>query len=295
MGRRPKAKETSEDMKAMELANLSAQTALERKDEINARFLEEGETYSLNACLEKAKVYQEQMASGMLGLGSQLLLLKANEEHGNFLAAVENLGLAERSARYAMEAALKFGNRHTCADLSVLGNAKIRALTVLDDDEAKSLVEGDEVPGLGDLDDVANMTVKELKETIRSMREERKKLEEESDKRIAAVEKAVEKKERKITELEMAAAGRQPPTKEELAKQALAELKKEIMASLASMNANLDECYAYLNQAQETEGATMDMLEALRDGVGEFHALFDDKYQDFNQDMENIRPKKPRK
>lgn len=295
MGRRPKAKETSEDMKAMELANLSAQTALERKDEINARFLEDGEVYSLNSCLEKAKIYQEQMASGMLGLGAQVLLLKANEDHGNFMAAIDELGLSYRSANYAMNAALKFGKLQTSATLENLGKAKIRALTVLDDDEAKSLVEGEEVPGLGDLDDVANMTVKELKETIRSMREERKKLEEESDKRIAAVEKVVEKKEKKITELEMAVAGRQPPTKEELAKQALAELKKEIMASLASMNANLDECYAYLNQAQETEGATMDMLEALRDGVSEFHALFDDKYQDFNQDMENIRPKKPRK
>lgn len=292
MGRRPKAKETSEDMKAMELANLSAQTALERKDEINARFLEEGEVYSLNSCLEKAKVYQEQMANGMLGLGAQLLLLKVNSEHGTFMAAIENLGMSQRSANYVMSAALKFGNSPTLANL---GSAKLKALTVLDDDEAKSLVDGDEVPGVGDIDDVANMTVRELRDALRGMREERKKLEEESDKRIAAVEKVVEKKERKITELEMAAAGRQPPTKEELAKQALAELKKEIMASLASMNANLDECYAYLNQAQETEGATMDMLEALRDGVGEFHALFDDKYQDFNQDMENIRPKKPRK
>lgn len=292
MGRRPKAKETSEDMKAMELANISAQTALERKDEINARFLEEGEVYSLNSCLEKAKVYQEQMANGMLGLGAQLLLLKVNSEHGTFMAAIENLGMSQRSANYVMSAALKFGNSPTLANL---GSAKLKALTVLDDDEAKSLVDGDEVPGVGDIDDVANMTVRELRDALRGMREERKKLEEESDKRIAAVEKVVEKKERKITELEMAAAGRQPPTKEELAKQALAELKKEIMASLASMNANLDECYAYLNQAQETEGATMDMLEALRDGVGEFHALFDDKYQDFNQDMENIRPKKPRK
>jgi hypothetical protein len=232
------------------------------------------------------------MANGMLGLGAQLLLLKVNSEHGTFMAAIENLGMSQRSANYVMSAALKFGNSPTLANL---GSAKLKALTVLDDDEAKSLVDGDEVPGVGDIDDVANMTVRELRDALRGMREERKKLEEESDKRIAAVEKVVEKKERKITELEMAAAGRQPPTKEELAKQALAELKKEIMASLASMNANLDECYAYLNQAQETEGATMDMLEALRDGVGEFHALFDDKYQDFNQDMENIRPKKPRK
>lgn len=292
MGRKPKEEITDENTQAMELVAQSAQNALQRKEEINARFLEEGERYSLNACLEKAKIYQEQMASGMLGLGAELLLLKVNEEHGNFLAAIDELGIAERTAQYAMNAALKFGNRQMSDNLTMLGNSKIRALTVLDDDEANDLVNGDSVDGLGSLDDIAQMSVKELKNALRQLRDEKAKLEEEHAKQIEAVENVVRKKESKISELEMEVAGKQPPTKEELAEQSLKEIRKQMIIRFSSMNAELDELNRLLARAQETEGVTVDQLDSLADGVGEFYSLFDDKYQDFNQDMENIRPMK---
>lgn len=292
MGRKPKEEITDENTQAMELVAQSAQNALQRKEEINARFLEEGERYSLNACLEKAKIYQEQMASGMLGLGAELLLLKVNEEHGNFLAAIDELGIAERTAQYAMNAALKFGNRQMSDNLTMLGNSKIRALTVLDDDEANDLVNGDSVDGLGSLDDIAQMSVKELKNALRQLRDEKAKLEEEHAKQIEAVENVVRKKESKISELEMEVAGKQPPTKEELAEQSLKEIRKQMIIRFSSMNAELDELNRLLARAQETEGVTVDQLDSLADGVGEFYSLFDDKYQDFNQDMENIRPVK---
>lgn len=109
MGRKPLSDTSDENTESMELVAQSVEAKAARKQEINARFLEEGESYNLTVCLEKARMYQDQMASGMLGLGAQLLLLKANEEHGNFMAAVEELGLSYRSANYAMNAALKFG------------------------------------------------------------------------------------------------------------------------------------------------------------------------------------------
>lgn len=290
MGRKPLEASTDEDTRVMDLAVQSAQNALQRKEEINARFLEDGENYSLNACLEKAKVYQEQMASGLLGLGAQLLLLKANEEHGCFLAAVEQLGLSARSAQYAMSAAMKFGNTQTSAYLGDLGKEKLRALTVLDDDEAKDLVNGETIEGLGNLDDVEKMTVRELKLALRKLRNEKEVAEEEHAKQLEAVENVVRKKESKISELEMEVAGKQPPTKEELAEQSLKEIRKQMIIRFSSMNAELDELNRLLARAQETEGVTVDQLDSLSDGVGEFYSLFDDKYQDFNQDMENIRP-----
>ena len=292
MGRNPLVETTDENTRAMDFLAQTAATQEARKQEINARFLEEGEQYSLNACLEKARIYQEQMASGMLGLGAQLLLLKANEPHGNFLAAVEELGLSERSAQYAMSAALKFGNAHTCADLNGLGNAKIRALTVLDDESAKDFVNGEKIEGLGDIDDVAQMTVRELKKALRDLRAERKKQDDEHAKQIEAVEEVVRKKESKISELELEVAGKQPPTKEELAKNALTELRKDMIRQFAAMNANLDELNKLLDNAQKTDAVTIDMLQSLSDGVSEFFSLFDDKYEDFCQDMENIRPMK---
>lgn len=292
MGRRPMNTEMDKDTQAMALVAQSAQNEVAKKEEINARFLAEGEHYSLNVCIEKAKMFQEQMASGMLGLGSQLLLLKANEPHGNFIAAVEELGLAERSAQYAMAAAMKFGNAQTSADLNILGKEKIRALTVLDDDDARDLVNGEKIEGLGNLDDIAQMSVRELRNSLRQLRNEKTKLEEEHAKQIEAVENVVRKKESKISELEMEVAGKQPPTKEELAEQSLKEIRKQMIIRFSSMNAELDELNRLLARAQETEGVTVEQLDSLADGVGEFYSLFDDKYQDFNQDMENIRPMK---
>ncbi len=289
MGRKPKEEITDENTQAMELVAQSAQNALQRKEEINARFLEEGERYSLNACLEKAKVYQEQMASGMLGLGAQLLLLKVNEGHGNFMAAVEELGLSQTSANYAMSAALKFGNSPT---LGNLGSSKLKALTVLDDKQTQDFVNGEKIEGLGTSDDVAAMTVRELRNALRQLRDEKAKLEEEHAKQVEAVENVVRKKESKISELEMEVAGKQPPTKEELAEQSLKEIRKQMIIRFSSMNAELDELNRLLARAQELEGVTVDQLDSLADGVGEFYSLFDDKYQDFNQDMENIRPMK---
>lgn len=287
MGRKPLETSTDENARAMDLVAQSAQNALQRKEEINARFLENGENYSLNACLEKAKFYQEQMASGMLGLGAQLLLLKVNEGHGNFMAAVEELGLSQTSANYAMSAALKFGNSPT---LGNLGSSKLKALTVLDDKQTQDFVNGEKIEGLGTSDDVAAMTVRELRNALRQLRDEKTKLEVEHAKQIEAVENVVRKKESKISELEMEVAGKQSPTKEELAEQSLKEIRKQMIIRFSSMNAELDELNRLLARAQETEGVTVDQLDSLSDGVGEFYSLFDDKYQDFNQDMENIRP-----
>lgn len=292
MGRKPLSDISDENTESMELVAQSVEAKASRKQEINTRFLEEGETYNLMVCLEKAKMYQEQMASGMLGLGAQLLLLKANEGHGNFIAAVEELGLSVRSADYAMSAALKFGNSHTCANFEMLGNSKIRALTVLDDDDAQDLVNGEKIDGLGSLDDVAQMTVKELKKALRELRNERTKTQEEHAKQLEAVEEVVRRKEGKISELEMELAGKLPPTKEELAQKSLEEIRREMAGKLATMSATLDELSRLLMQAQETDSVTIDQLQSLSDGVAEFHSLFDDKYQDFNQDMENIRPMK---
>ena len=176
--------------------------------------------------------------------------------------------------------------------MNILGKEKIRALTVLDDDDAQDLVNGEEVTGLGNLDDVAQMTVKELKKALRELRNERTKTQEEHEKQLEAVEEVVRKKESKISELEMELAGKQPPTKQELAQRSLEEIRREMIGRLSSMSATLDELNRLLSQAQETDSVTIDQLQSLSDGVAEFYSLFDDKYQGFNQDMENIRPMK---
>lgn len=280
MGRKNLENTTTEETQVMDLVSQSAEAKEKRKQEINTRFLESGEHYSLNACLEKARIYQDQMASGMLGLGAQLLLLKANEVHGNFLAAVEELGLSVRSANYAMAAADKFGNSPTLANL---GSSKLKALTVLDDDSVAQLKDDEEVSGLGTIDDISKMTVRELRAALRKEKQERQ------DERIA-LEEVVKKKENTISALEMQVAGKQPPTKEQVAEQRLDEMRKSLVGALSVAKDNLTSARILIANAQEIDGVTVEQLDKWIENSGWIAAELDDTYQELVQDMENIRP-----
>ena len=284
-GRKPK-EAISEDAQAMDLVAQSAQNTLIERQKINEQFLEDGETYNLHICIEKARMYQEQMSDGMMGLGAQLLLIKHNEvEHGNFFAVVEKLGLSWRAANYAMAAARKFGsNSHTCANL---GNAKIRALTVLDDDSIKNLEDGGVLVGVGTLDDIERMTVRELKAALR---EEKKKRKEDRE----AQEAAISQKEKKLNELEMELRYREPPTKEQLAQAALDELKKKFFLQVGEASHTLHNLMLTIIQAQEIPDVNITQLQGFItiEPEGLLSSIFD--YSDTLDEMiENICPARP--
>ena len=137
-GRKPK-EAISEDAQAMDLVAAKAKEAELSTAEVDKAYLPEGETYNLHITMERARFYQAQAANSLIELGKQILLLKHHEPHGQFLIALEELGMAERSARYAMVAAEKFSNRPTLADL---GSSKMKALTVLDDESIQKLEAG---------------------------------------------------------------------------------------------------------------------------------------------------------
>ena len=284
-GRKPK-EAISEDAQAMDLVAQNNQNALVERQKINEQFLEKGENYNLHICMEKARMYQEQMSNGMMGLGVQLLLIKHNEvEHGNFFAAIEKLGLSWRAANYAMAAARKFGpNSQASANL---GNEKIRALTVLDDDSIKTLEGGGELTGIGTLDDISKMTVRELRAALR---EEKKKRKEERD----AQEAAISQKEKKLNELEMELRYREPPTKEELAQAALDELKKKFFLQVGEASHALHNLMLTIIQAQEIPDVNITQLQGFitLEPEGVLSSIFD--YSDTLDEMiENICPARP--
>lgn len=284
MGRRPK-EELTEDARA---ASLIAQEGREKElaiDEADRLYLEDGEAYSLNACMERAKIHQGQMAEGMLGLGRQLLLMKAHEEHGQFLAVLDELNLAERSARYAMAAVRKFGNRQSIA---VLGSTKIYALTVLDDDDVKSLVEKDELPGVGTLDEIERMTVRELKAALREERERRAKDRE-------AQEAAIAKKEQKLNELETRLRYQEPPTKQQTAQAELDRLRKEWFSNVSLAMGDIAACLATIDKAQKVPDVDVNMLDDFVRTADDIVSSMCAYYEDLTEAMENIRPEKDRK
>lgn len=107
-----------------------------------------------------------QSAESMLEAGRRLILLREHEPHGEFLAALGRVGIEPRMAQRLMQAALKFGDHPTLAQV---GKSKLLELAVLDDDQIDLLAEGGTVLGL-DLDDVDRMTVSELRAKLRAER-----------------------------------------------------------------------------------------------------------------------------
>ena len=282
-GRKPK-EAISEDAQAMDLVSAKAKEAELSTAEVDKAYLPEGESYNLHITMERARFYQAQAANSLIELGKQLILLKYHEPHGQFVAAVEDLGLAYRSAAYAMTAAQKFSNVPTLAHL---GASKIKALAVLDDDSIQKLEAGEVIAGLGTLDEVDRMTVKELRTALR---EEKKKRKEERE----AQEAAISQKEKKLNELEMELRYREPPTKEQLAQAALDELKKKFFLQVGEASHALRNLMLTIIQAQEIPDVNITQLQGFItiEPEGLLSSLFD--YSDTLDEMiENICPARP--
>jgi len=272
----------SEDAKAMDVyAEKNAQQALAVQQD-DKRFLADGEKYNLHICLERAKESLSQIRRGLIRLGGQLILLKDHESYGNFTTAVEDLGISIDFADRAMIAARQFGENPEVAER--LGNSKMQELSFLTNEEAKDLAAGKEVEGVGTLDEISRMTVRELRAALR---EEKKKRKEERE----AQEAAISQKEKKLNELEMELRYREPPTKEQLAQAALDELKKKFFLQVGEASHALHTLMLTIIQAQEIPDVNITQLQGFitLEPEGLLSSIFD--YSDTLDEMiENICP-----
>lgn len=276
------AENMSEDAKAMDVyAEKKAQQALAIQND-DKRFLEDGETYNLHVCMVRARESLSQIRRGLLTLGSQLILLKNHEDHGNFTMAVEELGITINFADRAMVAARQFGNHPEAADR--LGNTKMVELSFLSNEEAEVLASGKEVEGVGTLDEIERMTTRELRAALRA---EKKKRKEERE----AQEAAITQKEQKLNELEMELRYREPPTKEELAQAKLDELKKRLFREVGEASHAVHCLMQTISEAQQIPDVNITQLQDFITLEPEdfLSSIFD--YTDELDDMiENIRP-----
>jgi len=159
----------------------------------------DGMPYELERIENEVRFYQDQAGSALLEMGRRLIRIKAHEGHGKFLESLERLDMAERSAQYAMLAARKFSNTPTCADLPA---PKVKALTVLDEDEIKTLEAGGKVRGMS-FDDIDRMGLRELRTNLRKEKEKSRKEKDARKKEREAFEKSMTQKDAKINELDM--------------------------------------------------------------------------------------------
>ncbi len=128
--------------------------------------------YSYERTLNECAFFIEASAKAALELGKRLILLKEMEGHGNFIKALNTLGLSNGTAHNVMKVAAKLSNLQTSGNLldGIKSRSKVFELMILDDVDLQELSEGGTVAGLK-LDDVDRMSVRELRAALRESRE----------------------------------------------------------------------------------------------------------------------------
>ena len=106
-----------------------------------------------------------------LEVGRGLAVLKAACEHGQFMERLDALGIEDRVARRFMQSATKFANRASTPVLKAIGSqTKLFEMLILDDEQIEELELTGQTGELK-LDDIATMSVKELRAALRESRE----------------------------------------------------------------------------------------------------------------------------
>ena len=131
-----------------------------------------GLSYNRDRMVDEIRHYMGESARTMLEAGARLALIRSQEPHGEWEQTCEVLNLLPRTAQRMISSALKFSNATTSSQIERLGTSKLFELLVLDDDDAEILTSGGSLDGIGDLDDVSKMTVRELRAALREAREE---------------------------------------------------------------------------------------------------------------------------
>ncbi|WP_229278263.1 hypothetical protein [Burkholderia cenocepacia] len=105
-----------------------------------------------------------------LEVGRGLRVLKEACEHGSFMARLDVLGIEASVARRFMETATKFAKRATSHVLGAAGSqSKLFEMLILDDEQIEELELSGQTGELK-LDDIATMSVKELRAAVRETR-----------------------------------------------------------------------------------------------------------------------------
>lgn len=153
--------------------NVSLNAMTEHRLEIMQQF-GEGLPYERDRIVHETKFYMAQSAEAMLEAGKRLIILKECEPHGDFTQIItEQLGLAERTARLVMQAAVKYCSPELESKrqaFAVLGKTKLFELMTEDDEDLVELADGGTIAGMS-LDDIDRMTSRELKAALREARE----------------------------------------------------------------------------------------------------------------------------
>ena len=134
-----------------------------------------GETYDEKIFIERGKLKFREAQEAFFEFGRVLVVLKEHMPHGKFQETVQReFNIAPQSARKMIQATVKFCSPQLLKaqpKLLALGKSKLFELMTEDDEELQQLADGGSINGLT-LDDVDRMTIKELRHTLRTARED---------------------------------------------------------------------------------------------------------------------------
>jgi hypothetical protein len=230
-------------------------------------------SYNRERVVQEARFFMGEAAGAMLEAGKRLVLLKENEAHGEFSRIVtEELGLALRTAQQMMQAAIKYqlsapelaSNAQTFARL---GKSKMFELMTLDTDSLVELSEGGTVAGIT-LDEVDQMSVRELKAALRDAQEDAK-----------AKDSLLASKSQVIDKLQTKQAKVAPPTPDEEAAQLRRETTDWAFQAEAIVRGSIRDGLKQLSQNAEVTGTHHDefaagLLAQLQRAIAEVRSEF---------------------
>lgn len=221
--------------------------------------------YMLPADATDPDLIQRDIAANMrrsveacLQVGIGLCVLKAACPHGEFMSRLDVLGIETSVARRFMDSATKFSKRATSHVLGAAGSqSKLFEMLVLDDEQIEELELTGQTGELK-LDDVATMSVKELRAKLREARQEK-----------TAVEKVLETKNKQIDKLQLVHV--LPP------QELMHEVKKKALAvshdALGALRGGVRQALTAINDAPDEPNKAVFMASMLGELQAELNAI----------------------
>lgn len=194
---------------------------------------------------------------GVFELGGYLLMLREACGHGSFLPTLERLELEPRVAQQYMQITNRFAVAKTSSHLAALGKSKLMEMLVLDQEQLEEFALTGQT-GEFNLDDVATMSVKELRAKLREARQEK-----------TAVEKVLETKNKQIDKLQLVHV--LPP------QELMHEVKKKALAvshdALGALRGGVRQALTAINDAPDEPNKAVFMASMLGELQAELNAI----------------------
>jgi len=162
----------------------------------------DGSTFDLETSIARVRAGMEAAAESLLLAGRELIRIKEHVPHGEFQEVLRDyIGISPNTARRMMQAAAKFldGPRRKLAER--LPRTKLLELLTEDDEALDALAADGTLAGVK-LDEIERMSTRELRAALREERERRKADAETTERLLEKKNKKIDELDRKLTERE---------------------------------------------------------------------------------------------